>query len=253
MARPLTPWSRWRRRFAWLLGLVACVLVTAGVALDHLDRVSLFSGPLTTEIPAPGAPRDGLGVVLLSGDMGFRFGLSGRVGERMARAGYPVIGINSLMFAADGRTPEEIGALLDATIGRLLAKPGVRRVVLIGHSFGADLLHVGLAHLPQAARDKVALVILEVPTDSVYLTAGFREYFDLGKPDVDAVASARRLDWVPVTCIHGAEEATSLCPLLTSLDLPGFRDVALPGGHTLNHDPAPLFAASFDAIQHHRR
>ena len=253
MERPLTRWSRWRRRLAWLIALVVCVLVAAGIALDHLDRLSPFSGPLTSELPAPAAPRDGLGVVLLSGDMGFRFGLSGRVGERMAQAGYPVIGINSLMFAADGRTAGEIGALLDTTIARLLAKPGVRRVVLIGHSFGADLLHVGLVHLPKAMRDKVALVILEVPTDSVYLTAGFREYFDLGKPDVVALDSARQLDWVPVTCIHGAEETTSLCPMLAALDLPDFRDVALPGGHTLNHDPAPLFAASFDAIQHHRR
>ncbi|WP_197277012.1 AcvB/VirJ family lysyl-phosphatidylglycerol hydrolase [Sphingomonas profundi] len=217
---------------------------------DHLDRFVFFGGPVMTLLRPQTPPRDGLGVVLLSGDMGFTAGLSGQMKQRLVAAGYPVAAINALVFAADGRSPDEISALLSTTIHRLLATPGVRRVVLIGHSFGADLLHVGLVGLAPADRARVAAVILEVPTDKVYLTAGFREYFELGPPDVVALASASRLDWVPVTCIRGAAERTSLCPLLRN---PNVRQVVLPGGHTLNRDGAALFAASYDAIRHHRR
>lgn len=241
----------WRHR----VGLVALGLlllaVAAGVTLDHLERIPYFGGPMVTLSTPSGPPRDGLGIVMMSGDMGFRAGLSGAVADRMAAAGYPVAAINSLSFAADGRTAGEIRGLLIAQMHRLLAMPGVERIVLIGHSFGADLLHVGLMKLPAADRARVALVILEVPTDSVYLTAGFREYFDLGTPDVSALASASQLNWAPVTCVRGSDELTSLCPMLAKM--PNVREVILPGGHTLMHDGARLFAASFDAVRHHRR
>lgn len=238
-----------RRLLAAALALVA-LLMAAGLLLDHLDRLGYFGGPLYTLLESAGPPRDGLAVVLLSGDMGFNVGLSPKVGARLARAGYPVLAINSLTFAADGRSPAEVQALVREAMRRALALKGVRRLVLIGHSFGADLLHVGLVGLPQPYRDKVAVVLLEVPTDSIYLNAGFREYFELGTPDLPPLASANRLDWVPVTCIYGREETTSLCPIFK---LPNVRTVALPGGHKLNRDDAALFATASDAIAHHRR
>lgn len=242
--------GRWCRGLIAIALSVAVLLVIGGVALDRLDRIGFFGGPLYTMLGKAQRPRDGLGVVVLSGDMGFNVGLSPAVARRMAGAGYPVIGINSLTFAGNGRTPAEIRALVMDAMRRVLALPGVRRVVLIGHSFGADLLHVGLVGLPAAYRSRVAIVILEVPTDTIYLTAGFREYFELGRPDVPPLASAARLNWVPLTCIRGASETTSLCPMLT---MPNVRKVILPGGHTLNHDDAALFAASLDAIRHHAR
>ncbi len=254
--RPTRPPRPFLRRLAGLAVALILALLAAGVTLDHLERLRFFGGPLLNMLRPPGtarAPRDGLGVIVLSGDMGFRVGLSPAVARRMAEAGYPVIGVNSLSFAANGRSPAEIRALVMGCMRRLLAMPGVHRIVLIGHSFGADLLHVGLADLPAAYKARVALVILEVPTDSIYLTAGFREYFEIGTPDVPAFVSAVRLNWVPVTCIRGATETTSLCPMLGKLDLPNVRQVVLPGGHKLNRDDAALFAASFDAIQHHRR
>ncbi|TVV70784.1 AcvB/VirJ family lysyl-phosphatidylglycerol hydrolase [Sphingomonas solaris] len=250
----MSPPASRRRPFRRLLGVAALVAlmlaVAAGLMLDKLDRLGYFGGPLFTLLRQAVPPADGIGVVLLSGDMGLNVGLGPKVAARMAAAGRPVVAVNSLTFAADGRTPAEVRALVRTAITRALALPGVRRVVLIGQSFGSDLLHVGLVGLPQPLRSKVALVILEVPTDSIYLTAGFREYFELGTPDLQPLDSARQLDWVPVTCIRGAEETTSLCPMLT---LPNVRTVTLPGGHKLNRDDAALFAAANDAIIHHRR
>ena len=44
----------------------------------------------------------------------------------------------------------------------------------------------------QVLRERVALVILSVPTDTIYLDAGIREYFELGTPDLRPLASAAR-------------------------------------------------------------
>ena len=241
------------RRRRWPVRVAAtmlALLAVVAVLFDHLDRLPYFGGPLYTAFAAAGPPRAGLGVVLLSGDMGLNTGLSPKVARRLAAAGWPVLGINSLTFAGDHRTPPQVRALIADATSRLLAQPGVTRVVLIGQSFGADLLHVGLAGLPPRARDRVALVILSVPTDTIYLYAGLLEYFEWGTPDLRPLASASLLDWAPVTCIRGAAETASLCPQLTR---PNVRTVTLPGGHNLNRDDAALFAAMRDAIADHRR
>jgi type IV secretory pathway VirJ component len=233
------------RIFVGLAAGLMALLAVAAILFDHLDRMPYFGGPLYTMFPSAGRPRDGTGIVVLSGDMGLHTGLSPKVAQRLAGAGYPVLGINSLTFAGDRRTPAQVQALIADAARRVLALPGVSRLVLIGHSFGADLLHVGLTGLPQSLRDRVALVILSVPTDTIYLDAGFREYFELGTPDLRPLASAALLDWVPVLCIHGAAEQASLCPKLTRANV---RSVTLRGGHNLNRNDAALFATMRVAI-----
>ena len=237
--------GRKRRALAAVGASLLALLAIVAWFFDHLDRAPFFGGPLYTIFPTAAAPRDRIGIVLLSGDMGLNTGLSPKVSRRLAAAGYPVLGINSLTFAGDRRTPAQVRALVADAAMRALALPGVTRLVLVGQSFGADLLHVGLTGLPPRLRDRVALVILSVPTNTIYLDAGIREYFELGTPDLRPLASAALLDWVPVLCIHGTDETESLCPQLTR---PNVRTVALPGGHNLNRNDAALFGVMRDAI-----
>ncbi len=238
---------RWR---IWALPLLLMLLLGAGIVFNRLHRIRYFAGPLYTLARPIGPARDGRAVILLSGDMGFNVGLTPKVAQRLVEAGYPVIGVNSLTFAGPGCMPAEVTALLRDAIHRALALDGVKQVVLDGQSFGADLLHVGLVGLPQQDRDRVALVVLTVPTDSIYLSINLREHFELGTPDLQPLASARLLDWVPVTCIRGAEETKNICPLLTQ---PNVRTVILPGIHKLNNDDAAVAAVVKDAIVSHSR
>lgn len=237
-------------RWLWLALLLLLLLVGVGLVFNRLYRIRYFAGPLYTLERPIGPVKDGLAVVLLSGDMGFNVGLTPRVAQRLVEAGYAVIGVNSLTFAGPGRTPAEVTALLRDVIRRALALEGVKRVVLDGQSFGADLLHVGLVGLPQQDRDRVALVVLTVPTDSIYLSINLREHFELGTPDLQPLDSARLLDWVPVTCIRGVEETKNICPLLTQ---PNVRTVVLPGSHKMNNDDAAVAAVVRDAIANHSR
>ncbi|MGV3482568.1 MAG: AcvB/VirJ family lysyl-phosphatidylglycerol hydrolase [Sphingobium sp.] len=213
-----------------LLGLLVAALFGFAVHIGY------FGGPVFTDVPATASAvpgRGGVAAVILSGDMGFKVGMGPRIARRLAADGIPVVGVNSLTYFRRERTPDEVSALVASAARRALAFGHARRLVMIGQSFGADMLHVGLTRLPPDLRARVRLVALVVPTDTLIFRASPSELFNWAKPDALALPTAQALTWVPVVCIHGEEETESLCPLLGQANV---RSVALPGGHPLDGD-----------------
>jgi type IV secretory pathway VirJ component len=224
--------------------LGAAIAIAAGL----LAYIGYFGGSVFTAVPAtaraPAAEQD-IAAVLLSGDMGFHVGLGPQVAERLAADGISVTGVNSLTYFRVRRSPSESAGLISQAIRRALAQPGVQRVVLIGQSFGADMVNAGLPGVPEALRRRILLVTLVVPGDTIDFRASPAELFDIELADAAALPSARTLNWLPVLCIHGQVEEHSLCPLL---DMPNVQRVTLPGDHYLNHDPDRVYAAIKQAI-----
>ena len=233
------------RRLLLAVGALFATLLIGGVG--YTAYLGWFGGPVFRLLPAAAPPppaERGMAAVFLSGDSGFNVGMGPRVAQAIAARGMPVLEVNSLTAFARRRTPAEGRALIVAATRRALALPGTRRVVLIGQSFGADMLQYGAAGMPAALRPRVARVILAVPGDTLLFKATPGGFLD-GAPDRSALPSARAIDWVPVTCIHGATEAHSLCPLLHA---PNVRTVTLPGDHYLHHDARALADAIFAAM-----
>lgn len=230
-----------RVRLFMRLKIAAVLLAFAlGTASLVYGCAGYFGGPAFVTEP-PGSPRLGaVPAVVLSGDMGFDFGLSGKIVARLRHDGIPVVAVNSLAYYSTRRTPEETAALLSDAIRRALARSTSGKIDLIGQSFGADMLHAGLARLAPDLRAHVRSIVLVVPGDTVIFHASPAELLDLVPGDAPALATARQLDWAPVTCIRGARETDSLCPLLR---LPNVRQVVLPGGHLLRFDADRLYAA----------
>lgn len=218
------------------------VLLAAAGMVGYVWHLGYFDGPLYTlvraDAPAPPARR-GLVGVLLSGDMGFNTGMGPRIAAHLAAEGLPVLGVNSLTYFARRRTPEQAAALVEQAVARAAALPGATRVVLIGQSFGANVALVGVPKLPAAVRAKLAAVELVVPADTMAFQATPGGIIDLGH-DGPALPYAHALIDLPVLCIHGSEEAYSLCPVWRAANV---RSVALPGGHFLGNDAAAVARA----------
>lgn len=210
--------------------LAAAALLVAGLVGD----LGYFGGPILRDYPA--ATR-GTRILFLSGDMGINAGMGPRLIAALNADGLPVTAFNSLAAFGTRRTPEDAAAIVAAAVSHVEHMPDTSRVVLVGQSFGADMLQFGGARLPRALRPRVAQVILLVPGNTLLFKASPGGVLD-GAPDAPALPSARRLDWSRVTCIQGEEEETSLCPLLHGANV---RRVALPGGHFMNYD-IPLIA-----------
>jgi type IV secretory pathway VirJ component len=214
--------------------MVANVGLAAAILLGFGWLGYLGGDPFTILRPDSYQTRPGgVVAVLLSGDMGFNIGMGPDVAARLQRDGVPVVGVNSLTYFRTTRTAAQAAALVEEAMRRALAINPRARLVLIGQSYGADMLHVGLSDLPAALRSRIGMVALVVPGATVEYRASPSELLTFAMPEADALPTARRLDWAPLLCIQGVEESASLCPLLRQ---PNLTAVALPGGHPLHRD-----------------
>lgn len=226
----------------------ALLLVIAALILGGLGYIGYFGGRVITVRPATAAPRPeerGIAAVFLSGDMGNHVGMGPPVTRAIAAHGLPVVAINSLTYFRTRRTPAEAQALIRRAMARALALPGIRRVVLIGQSFGSDMLQSALPGLTADERAHVVMVGLTVPGATVDFKATPGGLWSPAATDIPAAATGRLLTWVPVTCIQGKDEPDSLCPSMT---MPNVTRVALPGGHALQYDSALLSRTLIAAI-----
>lgn len=227
--------------------VVAVVTLLLIGAVGYLAHIGYYGRAIYRVEPARRAPPARLAgtvAVFMSGDSGLKAGMATTVVATLAERGIPVLGVNSLTAFKNGRSPAETRALVADATRRALRLPSARQVVLIGQSFGADMLQYGVSALPDDLRPKVAQVILTVPGDTLLFTASPGGLLD-GAPDAPALPSARRIGWVPVLCVYGREEDTSLCPLLHAANV---RVVPLPGGHYLHHDGTRLADLIWDTI-----
>lgn len=221
----------------------------AGAISLFFGHLGYFGGPVYRDLPATAAAPPALKgtvAVLMSGDLGFNIGMGPDVAKRLRADGIPVVGVNSLTAFRHTRTPEQVQALVTDAARHALAFAHADRLILIGQSFGADMLHVGLTALPSDLRARVRLVALVVPGATVQFRASPSDILTMHIATKDALPTARLLDWSPVLCIHGEKEADSLCPLLTG---PRVQTVALPGGHALRRDAGAVHAVLIDAIR----
>lgn len=229
-----------------LASIGAGVAAFAAAALALLYGIGWFGGPLYFDLPSQAAGRPRVVAILFSGDMGFHFGMGAQVADRLAARGIPVVGVNSLTFFRSPRSLAETARLIEGGMKRAAALAPGAKLVLIGQSFGADMLQVGLTALPAGPRRQIAMVALVVPSREARLQASPSDLFPMSSPLFDAVPTARRLDWAPALCVQGVEQDDSLCPLLGQ---PNAVRVALPGGHLLHRDPERLAATLLAAIR----
>lgn len=226
-----------RLRMTWLRRSLFALVLASVAATGFMGWLGYFGGPLFTDV-YPTRPQRPFAAVLLTGDLGYKIGMAPEIARRLAADGVPVVAVNTLTYLRTTRTPADITTLIARAEQRALRLGHTDRVVLIGQSFGADMLHVGLVDLAPELRAKVAKVALIVPEDNVQFRASPSEVFDLWTPTIDAMPTARRLTWAPLLCVQGAEEVGSLCPLLKQ---PNAHMVALPGGHPLHRDADALY------------
>jgi type IV secretory pathway VirJ component len=224
---------------------IGLVLVGLLLAIWHLGYIGgpLFDVRFAKHTAMSSKPR--AVALYLSGDMGFHAGLGPKIAGGLSENGVPVVGENSLFFFRTRRTPEETGAMIAQGLRRAMAVAPGAQLILIGQSFGADVVAPSLPYVPLALRRHIALVALIVPGATRQWRASPSEIFSFNEPEENAATAGRKLSWAPLLCIYGKEEETSLCPALSQANA---VRLMLPGAHSLNHDPKPVRNALLHAI-----
>ena len=162
-----------------------------------------------TEVRASGSSAEL--ALLLTGDGGWA-GLDQELAARLAASGVPTVGLNSLKYFWSARTPEETARDVARLMSHYLAAWNKERVLLVGYSFGADVLPFVVNRLPAELRARVASVsLLGIDSNASFevSVAGWVGSDAGGPPTRPEIAA---LPHVPVLCIYGEGESDSICP-----------------------------------------
>ena len=97
--------------------------------------------------------------LMLSGDGGWA-GIDKEVGAQLAGRGVPVVGVSTLKYFWKRRSPDEAAADMARALRHYLAAWKAERIVLVGYSFGADVMPFIVTRLPADLRARIASVNL---------------------------------------------------------------------------------------------
>ncbi|MBX3026531.1 virulence factor family protein [bacterium] len=219
--------------------------VRAGLATASAVAPSALAELPLVEIPV--AKPKGLMAIIYSGDGGWR-DIDKQLGETLAAAGVPVVGIDSLRYFWRARTPDEVGRDLGRIIDAYATRWQTPRVALIGYSFGADILPFAYNRLPEAARARVVQVSLLGVEPRAAFEFSVTGWFG-GAPPADAPAvlpEVRRIAAAKVQCFYGDEEEDTLCrdPALASVEI-----IKTEGGHHFDGDYQALARRILDGAR----
>lgn len=192
------------------------------------------SGVPLTEVPTTGGPSRPQLAVMLSGDGGWAL-LDRAVTAELAKNGLPTVGWDSLSYFWKVRQPDEVALDLERVLRHYLDAWKKSRIVLIGYSFGADVLPAVTNRLPQDLRDRIDLLVFLGLSDYASFEFHLNDWIsdEPSEGDQPVRPELEKLNWVKRLCLYGAEEEDASCPNVTAL---GILAEKMPGDHHFDED-----------------
>ena len=205
-----------------------------------------LKGLPVVEIPASASSRDVFALVL-SGDGGWA-GLDRKIAELLsAEHGISVVGFNSLAYFLSRRTPEGAAGDIERILRHYSALWDKRRIILIGYSFGADVLPFIASRLPEDLIAAVQVVVFISLGHSIDFKFGLHDWFG-GKPkptEMETVPEMQKLRGMKILCFYGLDDKDKPC---ASEVLDFVASVPVQGGHGISGDGVDVVAAIMKSL-----
>lgn len=186
------------------------------------------------EVQASGASPEF--ALLLTGDGGWA-GLDQELAARLAASGVPTVGLNSLKYFWKERSPDETARDVARILRHYLSAWNKERVLLVGYSFGADVLPFVVNRLPADLRAKVASVSLLGIDANASFEVSIADWVGAQGAGPQTRPEVGRITGLPVLCLYGQGEQDSICP---GLPEPGIRREQVGTGHHFGGEYATL-------------
>ncbi|WP_037081230.1 virulence factor family protein [Neorhizobium vignae] len=185
--------------------------------------------------------------VIFSGDGGWR-DLDSEVGGYLQSQGIPTIGLDSLRYFWSERSPQATADDLAKIIEYYRRQWGVQNVLLVGYSFGADVLPATYNLLPVEDRARVkqiTLLGLSHEVDYEISVTGWLGVAGDGKGG-DPMTDIVKIDPKLIQCVYGTDEDDDPCPTLKDK---GVEVVPIEGGHHFDENYQALGKRIRDSLQ----
>jgi type IV secretory pathway VirJ component len=186
--------------------------------------------------------------IVYSGDGGWR-DIDKEVGGYLQDQGIPVVGVDTLHYFWSERTPQETAKDLGRIIDYYTKRLKVQHVVLVGYSFGADVLPASYNMLRPEQKSKVAqisLLSLSRKVDYVISVMGWLGAESEGKGG-SPITDLKSVNPKIVQCIYGKDDDEDVaCPALQGT---GAEVIGMSGGHHFDDDYEALSQHIIDGLK----
>lgn len=217
-------------------------LAEAILARIEASRSAVDSLPLAL---VEAEAQHGLMSIIISGDGGWR-DIDKKVAGFLAEDGVPTVGIDALRYYWSERSPAETARDMERIIDAYAPRFGAEKLLLIGYSFGANVLPSSYREMRPEYRRRVVMLSLLAPSrkaDFEIAVTGWLGVDGAGKAGMTA-DHIRAGDPAKVQCLYGLSEKESACH-----DLAGAPAtvLGLPGGHHFDGDYRTLTTRILEA------
>lgn len=212
---------------------------TTGVNIEELKGLPLIV------IPAAFPGKDAM-AVLVSGDGGWNTTEKGLSAE-LARNGIPVVGINTLHYFWNRRTPEGISRDLGKVLSYYLNHWNRNKAVVIGYSMGADVSPFMISRLPDSLYSKILSVELLGPGRDVDLEFHLTNWIGGSQGDkaLPVIPELEKLKGMDIDCFYGRDDNDQICKSLP----PGLvHPVGRGGGHSVGRNYGDIAKVILDKL-----
>jgi type IV secretory pathway VirJ component len=167
--------------------------------------------PGLVEVPSSGTGRNAM-AVFYTGDGGWR-ATDRRIAQVLKENGIPVVGINTMRYFWSRHTPEQAALDLARVLEHYQSMWKKDKIIVIGYSYGADVLPFLLNRIPAALVKRIELFALLAPTQRVDFQFHFKQWFsadqpETAKPVLPELESLRNLK---IMLFCGDQDRESLC------------------------------------------
>jgi type IV secretory pathway VirJ component len=199
------------------------------------DSTDALAGLPLVDLPALGDSTTYQQTVAIfySGDGGWR-DLDKDLAALLQRHGLAVVGVDVLRYFWKPQTPEQTAQDLDRIITSLHHDRGVRRVVLIGFSFGADILPAAYNRLSAEARAMVVQMSLLGVSKAADFEVTVSGWLSQKLPDALPIApELAKINPRLIQCFYGEDDNSAIC---NGLEGSGAEVIRTSGGHHFDGD-----------------
>ena len=117
------------------------------------------------------------------------------------------VGLNSFRYFWSKKTPDQLAKDVVPVLYKYLKEWNKKEIVMIGYSFGAEIMPFLVTRLPNDLKEKVKLIAMITPSETSDFTIHVNDMLTFnGKYDYDVVAEVRKISTINIFCFFGANE-----------------------------------------------